>query len=261
MGENMINGFLNNSSTDTSKIQKTFSVISSQKKTKELNAANNAIAVRLSSKTQSYAKAYDNLVQSTSRVQIADSLSSEITMLRQQQRDLAVKAANGIYTGADRQALQQEANAISDQINFLTKTTTFNGQQVADNPTLSVQGGINATDSFILEVNVPERNVTVNLSSQASAKKAITDLDAAIDEQVNAQTNIGSSAKRIESAIRNTANTRLNTEATYSRLVDTDNAKAAADLVKNAIQIEAQISVHKIANQLNKNISSLFTRN
>ena len=47
-------------------------------------------------------------------------------------RTLAVQAANGTNTAKDRQALQEEVNALSDEITRIAQKTTFAGAQVLD---------------------------------------------------------------------------------------------------------------------------------
>ena len=47
-------------------------------------------------------------------------------------RTLAVQAANGTNTEKDRKALQEEVNALSDEITRIAKKTTFAGAQVLD---------------------------------------------------------------------------------------------------------------------------------
>ena len=47
-------------------------------------------------------------------------------------RTLAVQAANGTNTAKDRQALQEEVNALSEEITRIAKKTTFAGAQVLD---------------------------------------------------------------------------------------------------------------------------------
>ena len=47
-------------------------------------------------------------------------------------RELAVQAANGIYTASDRQAIQLEVSQLTDEINRIAKTTEFNTKTLLD---------------------------------------------------------------------------------------------------------------------------------
>ena len=60
-------------------------------------------------------------------------------------RTLAVQAANGTNTAKDRQALQEEVNALSDEITRIAQKTTFAGAQVLD-------GGKNVTNGLMRPV-------------------------------------------------------------------------------------------------------------
>ncbi|MCI6864213.1 flagellin [Anaerobiospirillum succiniciproducens] len=74
----------------------------------------------------------------------------ETTSMLQRIRVLAVQAANGTNTKTDRQALQQEVNALSDEITRIAQKTTFAGAQILDgggSNTLMRQNG-NAWEYF-----------------------------------------------------------------------------------------------------------------
>ena len=91
----------------------------------------------------------------------------ETTAMLQRIRVLAVQAANGTNTQKDRQALQQEVDALSQEITRIAQKSTFAGAQILDgggNNTLMRQNaannweyffqvGANAKDEITLESN------------------------------------------------------------------------------------------------------------
>ena len=91
----------------------------------------------------------------------------ETTSMLQRIRVLAVQAANGTNTQKDRQALQQEVDALSQEITRIAQKSTFAGAQILDgggNNTLMRQNaannweyffqvGANAKDEITLESN------------------------------------------------------------------------------------------------------------
>ena len=68
-------------------------------------------------------------------------------------RTLAVQAANGTNTAKDRQALQEEVNALSDEITRIAQKTTFAGAQVLD-------GGVGVTNGLMRPVAGQGQNPT-----------------------------------------------------------------------------------------------------
>ena len=106
----------------------------------------------------------------------------ETTAMLQRIRVLAVQAANGTNTQKDRQALQQEVDALSQEITRIAQKSTFAGAQILDgggNNTLMRQNnnkweyffqvGANAKDEITLESDAfhmegiaKMANVTIN---------------------------------------------------------------------------------------------------
>ena len=78
----------------------------------------------------------------------------ETTNMLQRIRTLAVQAANGTNTEKDRKALQEEVNALSDEITRIAQKTTFAGAQVLD-------GGVGVTNGLMREV-AGQGNVAAN---------------------------------------------------------------------------------------------------
>ena len=64
--------------------------------------------------------------------QTTEGALDETTNMLQSIRTLAVQAANGTNTAKDRQALQEEVNALSDEITRIAQKTTFAESQVLD---------------------------------------------------------------------------------------------------------------------------------
>ena len=78
----------------------------------------------------------------------------ETTSMLQRIRVLAVQAANGTNTQKDRQALQQEVDALSQEITRIAQKSTFAGAQILDgggNNTLMRQNAANNWEYFFQE--------------------------------------------------------------------------------------------------------------
>ena len=60
--------------------------------------------------------------------QTAEGAMDEMTTMLQKVRTLALQSANGTNTFADRQAIQKDVKAFSEEITRISEKTTFNGQ-------------------------------------------------------------------------------------------------------------------------------------
>ncbi len=79
--------------------------------------------------------------------QTAEGAMDEMTTMLQKVRTLALQSANGTNTFADRQAIQKDVKAFSEEITRISEKTTFNGQTLLSgakgNNTLLINGKIN----------------------------------------------------------------------------------------------------------------------
>ncbi|MDX2073103.1 MAG: flagellin [Alphaproteobacteria bacterium] len=73
-----------------------------------------------------------NASQGVSLLQVADGALGQVTEILQRQKTLAVQASSGNLSNTDRSFLNQEFQALSQQIDFITSTTKFNGVSLID---------------------------------------------------------------------------------------------------------------------------------
>lgn len=71
--------------------------------------------------------AEENVDKGIALVQTADGAMQEIHSMLNRMYELSTKAANGIYTPDNRQAIQDEVDQLRDEINRISETTDFNG--------------------------------------------------------------------------------------------------------------------------------------
>ncbi len=114
------------------------------------DAAGLAIADSLKSKSRVYAQGVRNLNDGISALNIAQGALQELTNVSIRQEELAEQAANGVYTLAQRKALNTEANALTDEFNRIVQSTSFNGVQLLDRSlgNLSLQAGFGTAESL-----------------------------------------------------------------------------------------------------------------
>ena len=90
------------------------------------DAAGAAIVNRMSSQIAGMNVAIRNAGDAISMSQVAEGALHEVSEVLQRMRELAVQAANGSYSGADRVSLNQEVVSLKKELIRIGETTTFN---------------------------------------------------------------------------------------------------------------------------------------
>ena len=96
------------------------------------DAAGLAIAERLTTQVRGYQQAIRNAGDGISVAQTAEGGLDSIMVSLQRMRELAVQSANFTNTLSDRQAIQQEAAQMREEIQRVATQTKFNGQALLD---------------------------------------------------------------------------------------------------------------------------------
>jgi len=91
-----------------------------------------SIGSSLQSQVSSLNAALVNASQANSLLQVADGALAQIQSILQQQKSIALQSGSGSLTDTDRGFLNQQFQALSDQINNLTRSTTFNSVGLLD---------------------------------------------------------------------------------------------------------------------------------
>jgi len=114
------------------------------------DAAGLAISNRMTSQIRGLSMAMKNANDGISMAQTADGAYGQVTSMLQRMRELAVQAANGTMTGADRESIQLEVKELQAEIDNVAKSTKFNGIQLLDGSARSVnlQTGANEGDTI-----------------------------------------------------------------------------------------------------------------
>ena len=96
------------------------------------NAAGLAMSRRMNAQLRGLDVAGDNANDGISIVEIADGAMSEVHDILQRMNELAVKSSNGTLTDDDREKIDEEIQALKDEVERIGQTTQFNGQNLLD---------------------------------------------------------------------------------------------------------------------------------
>jgi flagellin len=104
------------------------------------DAAGLAISERMTTQVRGLSQAVRNANDGISMLHTADGALSTVSDSLRRIRELAVQAANATNSQGDRAALQREVVQLTQEVDRIGRTTTFNGQQVFGQSTTSVLG-------------------------------------------------------------------------------------------------------------------------
>ncbi len=96
------------------------------------NPSGLAMSRRMNAQIEGLGVAGDSSNDGISIVQIADGSLSEIHEILQRMSELAIKAASESLVDSDREAIQAEAQMLKGEIERMSETTQFNGQNILD---------------------------------------------------------------------------------------------------------------------------------
>lgn len=96
------------------------------------NPAGLAMAKRMNAQIVGLGVANDNASDGISVIEIADGAMTEVSAMLQRINELTVKASTGTTMDGDRQIIQEEVAQLKEEIERVSKTTQFNGQNLLD---------------------------------------------------------------------------------------------------------------------------------
>lgn len=232
------------------------------------DAAGLQIANRMESQTRGLSVAQRNAADGISLAQTAEGALKEASNILQRQRELALQAANGTNTSADRTALNEEFTALSSELQRIKSTTTFAGKALFTSGAGSLSSGITfqvgaemkSADKISVKVSTTSGFKSVGtISGTASAiSKTVSGLDAAIAGMGKSMAELGAVQNRFQSTINNLSNIEENVSVAKGRIMDADIAKESANMTKQNMMMQAGISVLSQANQTPSMIMGLL---
>lgn len=127
------------------------------------SAKDDAAGLQISNRLQTQMRGLDVAVRNAndgiSITQTAEGAMSESTSILQRMRDLALQSSNGSNSAVDRQAIQEEADALNAELNRIAETTSFGGKRLLN--------GTYGSNAFQIGANAGEA-VMLNLSNMRS---------------------------------------------------------------------------------------------
>ena len=243
------------------------------------NASGLAITSRMTSQIRGLDTAIRNANDAMSMVNTAEGALDEITAMLQRMRELAVQSGTGTTAAADRTYLNSEFVALREEIDRIADNTQWNGRNILDGSAGASVGA--STVAFQVGANEKQtisttfgnfNNTTGKLSGLASkrlsaatiasaitvASGAIGELDTVLTDVSAQRATFGAVSNRLTHAIDNLTNVKTNSEASRSRILDTDYSVATSELARTQIIQQAGTAMLAQANALPATVLALL---
>ena len=241
------------------------------------DAAGLAVSEGLRSDIRALRQAVRNAHDGVSLINIAEGALNEQSSMLIRLRELSSQAATGTVGSTERATIQLEFNALRSEIDRISSTTAFNGQNLVDG---SLASSVSSSKQILIQVGTDNSvNSRINLNkdidltavtvsalsidslSVTSANGALTALDSinnAIASVAATRGKVGAVQNRLARTISNISISVENLQAAESQIRDADIAEEVAMLTRNQIMVQASTAMVGQANLIPQSILQLL---
>ncbi len=231
------------------------------------NAAIFSIAQKLRADLRGYNAVKQSLDRSISTTDIALAAAGAISDLLIEMKEKAVASADAGLDTTSRTALNEDFEALRNQITIIVANAEFNGTNLIDAGTDAVVAitNPNATQTITIahqDMTLGGGNVIITaaqtITTQTLAATALSDIDSSLALVNAVLTKFGAGGKALESQRVFADKISDTIEVGIGNLVDANMAKESANL--QSLQVKQQLGIQalSIANQAPQSILSLF---
>jgi flagellin len=223
------------------------------------DAAGLAISERFTTQIRGLNQAVRNANDAISLSQTAEGALGEYSNILQRVRELAVQSANSTNASSDRAALNSEAAQLIAEMNRISTSTQFNGQNVLDGSFNSAQFQVGANANQTISVSIGNASTNAlgayqfNNSSSPVTGQALVSGDLTVNG-VNVGASQNGGADSIVNAINSVTNQTAVTASAVSSITASNTPTGrvdlvAGDLVINGVDIGARAGSYNFATQ------------
>ena len=234
------------------------------------NAAGLSISEKMRRQVRGLTQASTNAQDGISAVQTAEGALNEVHDMLQRMNELAVQAANDTNMTKDREYIKSEMDALYDEIDRVSKSTTFNEQNLLngsfDGKKLQVGSEGRSDQVITISIAAMDASTVLSVANSAAlkvdthehAQSAISYIKNGLEKVSKQRSDLGAIQNRLEHTIANLDNVVENTTAAESRIRDTDMATEMVKFSNQNILQQAGQAMLSQANQSNQGVLSLL---
>ena len=221
------------------------------------DVSGSSIAENLAAQIRSLDAAQRSVQVGASLAQTAEMGLKSIQEDLQRIRELALGASNGTLGSEERKAIQGEVDQVRAEIDRTATETEFNGRRLLEGSS----GGTNAVqissgiDGETVAVDVADVRAAalgldnVNVSSRGDAQRAISMIDAASQQMIEARAQVSAQESALQRVGNRLGTAAINEAAAESRIQGADIAAESAQRASAQIRTQFATAVQAQQNQ------------
>ena len=240
------------------------------------DASGLAVSEKMRSQIRGLNQASKNIQNGVSFIQTTEGYLAETTDILQRVRELAVQAANGIYSDEDRMQIQVEVSQLVAEVDRIASVAQFNGMNMLTgrfaqdgDSTMQFQIGANMDQNARVFIGTMTASALglkgaqgseeqITISSPEEANMTLGAVDAALTQVNKQRADLGAYQNRFEMAAKGVNIAAENTQAAESRIRDTDMASEMVEFTKNSILTQAGTAMLAQANNQSQTVLALL---
>ncbi len=248
------------------------------------DASGLAVSEKMRSQIRGLKMAETNAQNGISFIQTTEGYLQESEDILQRMRELAVEAANGVYSTEDRMQIQVEISQLVDEVNRIASHAQFNGMNMLTGRFARSTGEnlITASMWFQIGANMDQRErvfigtmtaqglgiqsangltstaTFISISSPDKANIAIGFIDSALKIVNKQRADLGAYQNRLEYTMKGLAVGAENLQAAESLIRDEDMAEGMVEFVKDQILVQSATAMLAQANTMPQSVLQLF---
>ncbi len=240
------------------------------------DASGLAVSEKMRSQIRGLNQASKNIQNGVSFIQTTEGYLQETTDILQRVRELAVQSANGIYSDEDRMQIQVEVSQLVAEVDRIASQAQFNGMNMLTgrfaqegDAVMQFQIGANVdqnTRVFIGTMTATALGLKgaqggdeqISISSPDEANLTLAAIDDALKNVTKQRADLGAYQNRFEMAAKGINIAAENTQASESRIRDTDMASEMVEFTKNQILTQAGTAMLAQANSQSQSVLGLL---
>jgi flagellin len=221
------------------------------------DASGLAVSEKMRSQIRGLNQASKNITNAVSFIQTTEGYLGETTDILQRVRELAVQSANGIYSDEDRMQIQVEVSQLVAEVDRIASVAQFNGMNMltgrfaAEGPNvMQFQVGANMDQNTRVYIGTMTAQALglkgaqggdeqIAISDPEQANMVLGTVDEALKVVNKQRADLGAYQNRFEMAAKGVNVAAENTQASESRIRDTDMASEMVEFTKNQILTQA----------------------
>jgi flagellin len=242
------------------------------------DASGLAVSEKMRGQIRGLNQAERNIENGISFIQTTEGYLQETQDIVHRIRELAVQAANGIYTAEDRMQIQVEVIQLVDEVNRVASHAQFNTMNMLTGRFAENSVVADATMFFHVGANMDQREklfiatmtagalgmedlntqVPLSISNPTAANATIGKLDLALTKISAQRANLGAYQNRFETAVKGVAIASENLQAAESVIRDTNMAQQMVEYVKDNILVQSGTAMLAQANTKPQSVLQLL---